>query len=116
MIMVQSTFYLLAESKPKVIALMKNMVRLCRQERGCISYEYFEGVTDSNQIILLQEWENGECLQGHYQTKHMDNFMSCLVAYLEKPISTRSYFSQEEEGKVARAMSNENPKPEQTVH
>jgi quinol monooxygenase YgiN len=116
MIMVQSTFHLRAESKPKVIALMTNMVRLCRQEHGCISYEYFAGVTDCNQIILLQEWENADCLQGHYQAEHMDDFMSRLVPSLDKPISTRSYFSQEEGGKIAPAMSNKKPKPEQTVH
>ena len=116
MIMVQSTFHLRAESKSKAIALMKNMVRLCRQEHGCISYEYFEGISDSNQIILLQEWEIADCLQGHYQTDHMDDFMSKLVAYLERPILTRSYFSQEEEGALASPISNDKPKPEQTVH
>lgn len=115
MIMVQSTFHLRAESKSKALALMKNMVRLCRQEHGCISYEYFEGVTDSNQVILLQEWENAECLQGHYQTDHIDKFMSKLVAYLERPISTRSYFSQEEAA-VVSSVDHHNPKPEQTIH
>jgi len=57
MIMVQSTFQLDADNKDDVIRLMKNMVRLCRQEHGCLSYEYYEGVTDPYQVILLQEWE-----------------------------------------------------------
>jgi hypothetical protein len=42
--------------------------------------------------------------------------MSKLVAYLERPILTRSYFSQEEEGALASPISNDKPKPEQTVH
>ena len=56
MIMVQSTFQLNPESKNSVMTLMKEMVGLCREEHGCISYEYYEGITDSCQIILLQEW------------------------------------------------------------
>jgi quinol monooxygenase YgiN len=107
---------LLSKSKSEVIDLMKNMVLLCRKEQGCISYEYFEGITDSNQIILLQEWENAESLQGHYQTEHMEHFMSKLVHFIEKPIITRSYFSQKEETTVADKKSGEKPEPQQTIH
>ena len=116
MIIVQNTFHLLSKSKSEVIDLMKNMVLLCRKEQGCISYEYFEGITDSNQIILLQEWENAGRLQGHYQTEHMDNFMSKLVHHLEKPIITRSYFTQEEEAADAAKKSRKKSKPQQTIH
>ena len=120
MIIVQNTFHLLSKSKSEVIDLMKNMVLLCRKEQGCISYEYFEGITDSNQIILLQEWENADSLQGHYQTEHMDDFMNKLVPHIEKPIITRSYFTQEEEAAVATKKSSEKSseksKPQQTIH
>ena len=116
MIIVQNTFHLLSKSKSEVIDLMKNMVLLCRKEQGCISYEYFEGITDSNQIILLQEWENAASLQGHYQTEHMDYFMSKLIHHLEKPIITRSYSTQEENADVATKKSSEKSKPQQTIH
>ena len=52
MIVVQSTFQLLPDSKQEALKLMRNMVRLCRLEHGCLSYEYFEGVTDPNQVVL----------------------------------------------------------------
>ncbi|MEP1448560.1 MAG: putative quinol monooxygenase [Paraglaciecola sp.] len=116
MITVQNTFHLLSESKSEAIDLMKNMVLLCRKEQGCISYEYFEGITDSNQIILLQEWENAESLQGHYQTEHMNDFMSQLIHHLEKPIITRSYFTQKEDVSGATKKSSEKPNPQQTIH
>ena len=115
MIMVQSTFHLLPDSKSDAIKLMKNMVRLCRQEHGCLSYEFFEGVTDSSQIILLQEWENADCLQEHYQTDHMEDFLGKLGKYLKSPVSTQSYVSQEEKV-VTTQSSEEQPKPEQTIH
>lgn len=115
MIMVQSTFHLIAESKPAAIELMKNMVRLCRQEHGCLSYEYFEGLTDTNQVVLLQEWENADCLQGHYQTAHMEEFLGKLGSYLESEVATRSYASQDEP-RVNSASSEDLAKSEQTIH
>ena len=119
MIMVQSTFHLLPEFRAEALGLMKNMVRLCRQEHGCLSYEYFEGVSDPNQVILLQEWENADCLEEHYQTDHMEDFLGKLGRCLSSPVSTRSYVSQDERvarSKVSKKLSDEPPKPEQTIH
>ena len=115
MIVVQTTFQLLPDSKQEALKLMRNMVRLCRLEHGCLSYEYFEGVTDPNQVVLLQEWEDAECLQEHYQTDHMEDFLNRLGDYLESPVSTRSYISEEERS-VTSVSSDDMPKPEQTIH
>jgi quinol monooxygenase YgiN len=115
MIMVQSTFQLVAEKRAESILLMKNMVRLCRQEHGCMAYEYFEGISDPNQLVLLQEWENADCLQAHYQTEHMDDFMGKLGDLLESPVTTRSYVSQEE-GSIKSQHSDEKPKHNQIIH
>lgn len=116
MIMVQSTFHLVPESRDDAIKLMKNMVRLCRKEQGCMSYEYFEGISDANQVILLQEWESAENLEEHYQTEHMENFLNKLGKFLESPVSTRSYLSQEERAVSSSKLTDEPPKPEQTIH
>ena len=115
MIMVQSTFHLLPEHKAEALRLMKNMVRLCSQEHGCVTYEYFEGVTDAKQIILLQEWESAECLQEHYQTDHMDDFLGKLRSLLQSPIISSSYVSHEDRA-VASPSADEIPTPEQTIH
>ena len=115
MIIVQSTFQLLPGTKSEAITLMKNMVRLCRQEYGCLGYEYFEGITELNQVILMQEWENADCLQAHYQTEHMDNFINKLAQHLERPIITRSYVSQPE-NPVAAKTTADIAKPTQTIH
>ena len=114
MIMVQSTFQLNSDNKESVMNLMKKMVRLCRKEHGCVSYEYYEGITDSCQVILLQEWENADCLQEHYRTEHMANFLEKLNDYLASPVTTRSYVSQE--SKLSAPTINEKRKPQQTIH
>jgi quinol monooxygenase YgiN len=115
MIIVQSTFELIPDSKPEALVLMKDMVTLCRKEYGCLSYEYYEGVTETNRVILFQEWENADCLQAHYQTEHMDSFIANLSRHLQSPIITRSYLAQEETPPKAKA-SNAAPKPQQTIH
>ena len=115
MIMVQSTFLLEATNKDAVIKLMKKMVRLCRQEHGCLSYEYYEGVTDPCRVILLQEWESADCLQEHYQTDHMADFLDNLSKFLESPVTTRSYASRESVSPNTPA-TDDVLKPEQTIH
>ena len=115
MIIVHSTFQLIPETKSEALQLMQNMVRLCRQEYGCLNYEYYEGITETNRVILLQEWENADCLQAHYQTEHMDEFITELAPHLESPIVTRSYMAQED-APVSSKSSGSAPKPEQTIH
>ena len=114
MIMVQSTFKLNPGSRESVMDLMKEMVRLCRKEHGCMSYEYYEGITDSCQVILLQEWKDADCLQEHYRTEHMADFLERLNDYLASPVPTRSYVSPE--SKISTPSSSEKRKPEQTLH
>ncbi|WP_041250453.1 hypothetical protein [Paraglaciecola psychrophila] len=86
------------------------------KKKKASSLRIFEGLPQSNKILLLRDWDNAVSLQGHYQTEHMDNFMSKLVNHLEKPIITRSYFTQEQEAADAAKKSSEKSKPQQTIH
>ncbi len=108
MIMVQSTFNLVPETKDEALRLMKNMVRLCRKEHGCLSYEYFEGITDPNQVVLFQEWESADALQGHFETAHMEEFLGKLGRLLQTPVTTRSYVSQDDDTLVAASADEAN--------
>lgn len=96
MIMVQSTFFLVDETKDEALELMKVMVGDSRRESGCVSYEYFAGITEANQVVLLQEWTDAESLQGHYQSAHMEEFLGKLGLYLESEVITRTYASPDE--------------------
>ena len=117
MIVVQTTFQLLPDSRDEVLNLMKNMVRLCRQEHGCLSYEYFQGIGDPNHVVLLQEWEDADCLQEHYQTDHMEDFLAKLGDYLETPVATRSYISEDDNAVATFATEDtELATSEQTIH
>ena len=111
---------LIHQTKSEAVELMKEMVKHSRAERGCRSYEYFEGLTETNQIVLLQEWRDAECLQDHYQSQHMEEFLSKLGSLLEREVTTRSYVTQEE-GNLRRAKASpvkkdNDRKSSQTLH
>lgn len=118
MIVVQSTFRLHPGSEEEVLKLMQNMMRLCQEERGCMSYEYFASLEDPNRIILVQEWETSEDLQEHYQTAHMEEFLAKLGGYLKAPISSRSYASEpaKKESKETKSTRSRSPSAGQTIH
>ncbi|HJO12679.1 MAG TPA: putative quinol monooxygenase [Gammaproteobacteria bacterium] len=113
--MVQSTFYLIPETRTDLLELMRDMVKQSRKEAGCLKYEYFEGISNPNHLVLVQEWKSADCLQNHYQSRHMEEFLSQLSDFLKAPVSTRSYASQDE--KVFSTVNeNEKAGPEQILH
>jgi len=115
MIIVQSTFHLRPEALAKALLFMENMQTACQKEFGCISYEYFQSISDPNQVVLMQEWESAEDLQGHYQTEHMADFLMNLGDCLSADISTRRYVSRDESAQSSIASSNSKT-PERTMH
>ena len=91
MIIVHGTFPIRSEVRDDAIALMREMVMASRSEYGCVSYEFYVGLTDPNTLLLFQEWESVEALQGHYETDHMEDFLKALPEVLDGEISTRRY-------------------------
>ena len=114
MIIVQSTFNLIPEFRDKAVEEMKQMAKLCVAEHGCLSYEYFQGIVEPNKLVLLQEWQDGDCLQAHYQTDHMASFVSKLGDYLESGVITRSFVSSEEH--FASTAEEEQSQQDRVVH
>ena len=115
MIILQSTFQLLPESVDEAIELMREMMRLCRHEHGCRHYSYFQGISDPGEVMLLQEWDDAASLQGHYETDHMDKFVSKLGPLLRSPITTRSYVSQDEESAPGASVES-TPETHRAIH
>ena len=56
MIIVQGVFPLKAESRQDALELMDKMSVASRAEDGCISYEFYIGLSDPNRLLLFQEW------------------------------------------------------------
>ena len=91
MIIVHGTFPVKAELRKDALELMRQMAVASRAEDGCISYEFYVGLTDPNMLLLFQEWESVDALQGHFETEHMEEFLKVLPDVLNGEVATRRY-------------------------
>ena len=91
MIIVHGTFPVKSEARNKALELMRRMSVASRAEHGCVSYEFYIGLTDPNVLLLFQEWESVDALQGHFETDHMEEFLKALPDVLDGEPSTRRY-------------------------
>ena len=91
MIIVHGTFPVKADLRDDALVLMKQMALSSKLEDGCISYEFYVGLTQPNHVLLFQEWGSVEALQNHFETKHMEEFMKQLPDVLDGEVSTKRY-------------------------
>jgi quinol monooxygenase YgiN len=91
MIIVHGTFPVRAEVREDALELMRLMADASRSEQGCISYEFYIGLSDPNTLLLFQEWESVDALQGHFETAHMEEFLKHLPDVLDGEVATRRY-------------------------
>lgn len=91
MIIVHGTIPIRSEARDQALELMLWMEQASRAETGCITYEFFVGLSDPNTLLLFQEWEDAEALAAHFDTDHMERFLKALPDVLNGAISTRRY-------------------------
>ena len=91
MIIVHGTFPVKADVRDEALELMREMASASREEQGCISYEVYTGLTNPNTLLLFQEWETVDALQGHFETSHMEEFLRVLPDVLDGEVATRRY-------------------------
>ena len=55
----------------------------CRQEKGNYSYRYFYPADGGDQVLLLEKWENEECLTAHTKTVNFAKIGHVKNQYVE---------------------------------
>jgi quinol monooxygenase YgiN len=90
------------------------MADATRSEPGCLSYDFYVGLSDPDTLMLFQEWETMEALMGHFQTQHMEEFLKALPNLVSGEITTRRYAVQSVDDDDG-AQGNE-PDPAPTIH
>jgi quinol monooxygenase YgiN len=94
MIIVHGSIPVLPDCRERALELARRMIEATRSETGCISYDFYVGLSDPNTLMLFQEWENMEALMGHFQTDHMEEFLRELPKVVSGEIVTRRYAVQ----------------------
>ena len=91
MIIVHGTFPIKGSQREDALRIMRRMAVASQSEFGCISYEFYIGLSNPNTLLLFQEWESVEALHDHLETKHMDEFLRDIPGILDGQVSTRRY-------------------------
>ncbi len=93
-IIVHGTIPVKEESRDEALDLARTMAAATRTEPGCLSYDFYVGLTEPNKLMLFQEWETMEALMEHFKTDHMEAFLRELPDLLDGEITTRRYAVQ----------------------
>ncbi len=113
MIIVHGTFPVKQENRNTALELMRKMSVASRAEPGCVSYEFYIGLTDPNTLLLFQEWESVDALQDHFQTDHMEDFLRVLPEVLDGEPSTRRYEVRNTDDFIDKDVSDFEPEASQ---
>lgn len=110
MIIVQGNIPIRPDCRDQALQLARAMAEATQAEPGCISYDFYVGLSDANTLMLFQEWESMEALMRHFQTPHMEEFLRALPGLVSGEITTRRYAVQsvddesEDGGETARVI------------
>ena len=91
MIIVHGVLRVFENQRSRALVLMQDMATASQLEAGCVSYEFYVGLTDPNTLLLFQEWEAVDALQGHFETDHMEEFLKLLPSFLDGEVASRRY-------------------------
>ncbi|MEM9621564.1 MAG: putative quinol monooxygenase [Pseudomonadota bacterium] len=94
MIIVHGTIPIRPDCREHALQLARRMADATRLEVGCISYDFYVGLSDPNTLMLFQEWESMDALMGHFQTEHMEEFLQELPDVVSGEITTKRYAVQ----------------------
>jgi quinol monooxygenase YgiN len=68
------------EDRQDVLAGLKEVVRLSRQDPGCIDYWWSEDIETPDAFRFLECWETQEAMDAHMAQPHTENFMKDCVS------------------------------------
>ena len=106
MIIVHGTIPIKPDSRERALQLARRMAASTQDEPGCISYDFYIGLSDPNTLMLFQEWSTMEALMAHFQTEHMEEFLRELPEVVAGEITTKRY--------AVQSVDEEDSTPEET--
>ncbi len=58
------------EKRKKVIEKAIELVSFSLRDKGCISYDLYGSLTNSDRLMIIETWNSKEDLQAHSETEH----------------------------------------------
>ena len=73
----------------EVIDLCKAMLEPSRAEAGCISYHFYQEITDENAFFFYEEWKDQAAIDYHIATEHYREFQLKFRTLLQEDAVVR---------------------------
>ncbi len=73
------------------IAAALEMMKVTRQEAGCISYTFSADLTDPGGFRIFEEWESQAALDAHFKVPHMAKFQAAMGGFGVKDLQVKRY-------------------------
>jgi quinol monooxygenase YgiN len=73
------------DKRSDFVRIGQALVAASRADAGCLSYHLYEDSETANDFVFVEEWEDGEALERHFATPHIDEFMRAVPATVVAP-------------------------------
>ncbi len=93
----------------QALEMARELVIATQGENGCITYEFYRGLSEPNTLVLFQEWESMDALMNHLSSIHVEAFLRRLPEISDGGITTRRYLVQEVEESEAVVVVEQPP-------
>ena len=91
MVKVIAKFFVDQNKIDQFIKLSKELIENTRKENGCIKYELFEDTTKNTIFSIIEEWENTQALDAHFNSKHFIKLIPQLELIVTQRIEVNIY-------------------------
>lgn len=85
MVQVVAHNYINPEDVDKAMPFFKGLVEGTASEPGYISYQLFQDLKEPGHFIMIEQWDNADCLGPHSQTENFKTNARGLKPYTAKP-------------------------------
>lgn len=82
MLYVIATFTIKPDSLEHVMEAAMPCIIATRAEAGCVSYELNQNLTDKNELVFVERWENRSALDAHFKTPHIAAWRDAGAKYI----------------------------------
>lgn len=70
MITITAKSTLIESKKEEYIRIAQELITESNNEEGCISYDLYEDINDTNVVTFIEEWKSKEAIEIHNNSEH----------------------------------------------
>ena len=109
MIIMQGSIPIKSGQFDRALAMAHDLIAATRGKAGCITYEFYRGLSDPDTLVVFQEWESMDALMNHLSSAYVESFLRRLPEISNCGIMTRRYLVQDVEEAEAVVVVEQPP-------